>query len=138
MPQAGPSVSRAFVYGTLLVPEIAQAVVGRRFRGRPATLGGYARYRVRGAVYPGVVRDASCSVEGLLYEPVTEADWHRLDAYEGDQYERCVVRVHAGDAEVEAGCYVILPECRSILSDESWDIDDFVRTHASRFRVDWD
>jgi gamma-glutamylcyclotransferase (GGCT)/AIG2-like uncharacterized protein YtfP len=44
-----------FTYGTLMFPEVWQAVVGRQFETTPAQLPGYEIYRVAGALYPGII-----------------------------------------------------------------------------------
>jgi gamma-glutamylcyclotransferase (GGCT)/AIG2-like uncharacterized protein YtfP len=44
-----------FTYGTLMFPEVWQAVVGRQFETTPAQLPGYQIFRVRDAVYPGII-----------------------------------------------------------------------------------
>ncbi len=38
------------------------------------------------------------------------AHWARLDAFEGEAYERVVVVVETGDGPVEAWIYALLPE----------------------------
>ncbi len=132
------SPPRVFVYGTLMVPEIVRAVLAESFVGKAARLPGYARYRMRGVVYPGVVAAAESEVIGLLYEPVSAQHWRLLDAYEGEQYQRRVVQVQVGEAVVQAGCYVVAPESFSLLTESPWDLEEFTRSHAARFRLDWD
>ena len=44
-----------FTYGTLMFPEVWQAVVGKDFETTPAQLPGYQIFRVRDAVYPGII-----------------------------------------------------------------------------------
>ena len=45
----------AFVYGTLLAPEVVKTLIKRVPKMVPAHLKGFTRYRVRGEVYPAIV-----------------------------------------------------------------------------------
>ncbi|MCB1087758.1 MAG: gamma-glutamylcyclotransferase, partial [Verrucomicrobiae bacterium] len=57
-----------FAYGTLLVPRIWRGVVGREFPNQPATLPGFAIYRVEGADFPGIIPSEGASiVPGRLF-----------------------------------------------------------------------
>jgi gamma-glutamylcyclotransferase (GGCT)/AIG2-like uncharacterized protein YtfP len=45
----------AFVYGTLMAPEVLNLLIKRVPESRAATLKGYARYRVKGQVFPAII-----------------------------------------------------------------------------------
>lgn len=75
---------------------------------QPAILYGYRRHRVRGAEYPAIVSvietedknsasipssTARTSVLGTLVSGLTDGDIHRLDIFEGGEYERKSVTV---------------------------------------------
>jgi Gamma-glutamyl cyclotransferase, AIG2-like len=60
------SASRAFVYGTLQVPRIVKALLKREPETKPAKLQGYARYRVKDALFPAIVPEPSSSVQGMV------------------------------------------------------------------------
>ena len=57
-----------FVYGTLMFPEVLKALINRVPRMEPAAIHGYRRHRIRGQVFPGVVRapGPDARVPGLL------------------------------------------------------------------------
>lgn len=118
-----------FAYGTLLVPEIWSAVVGREFPSEPATLAGFHIRRVRDASFPGIVatgrpRDL---VAGRVFRDVDAPSLARLDAYETDLYERIGVTVTTGSGVPRrADVYVIARDARSRLSDETWTLDGFL------------
>jgi gamma-glutamylcyclotransferase (GGCT)/AIG2-like uncharacterized protein YtfP len=132
--------SALFAYGTLLVPEIALAVIGRLPPSRPAHLNGFARYLVTHEVYPGLVREAGASVAGKLYIDLEERDWIRLDEYEGELYERCSVEVKLGQPQevTTAQCYVVPTRSAAVLSTEPWELGHFVAHHRSGFGVSWE
>jgi hypothetical protein len=77
---------------------------------KPAILHGFRRHRVRGADYPGIVQvnkttttkldagsniDGAASVLGTVVSGLTDGDIHRLDIFEGAEYEKekVIVRV---------------------------------------------
>jgi gamma-glutamylcyclotransferase (GGCT)/AIG2-like uncharacterized protein YtfP len=104
-------LERLFVYGTL-APGRANDHVLRDVPGtwQEGTIRGHRRNEGWGARhgYPGVVVDAAgAPVNGYLFSSVAlEAEWKRLDEFEGVQYERVKVDVHlAGGHVVTAYVY---------------------------------
>jgi gamma-glutamylcyclotransferase (GGCT)/AIG2-like uncharacterized protein YtfP len=82
--------ARLFVYGTLMRAKVVRGLIGRVPAAREATLRGFARCRLRGRTYPGLVGDEGGSVSGMVYE-VTREELDVLDQYEGPDYERVLV-----------------------------------------------
>jgi gamma-glutamylcyclotransferase (GGCT)/AIG2-like uncharacterized protein YtfP len=83
-------------------PEIMARVCGRPvgLACEAAWLEGYERRPVRGQEYPGIVaRLGAEALRGVLYRGITAQEWARLDAFEGSEYERVQVMVHAGSAD---------------------------------------
>ena len=123
-----------FTYGTLMIPSVMEAVTGRRFASRKATLRGYARFRVKGASYPGLVEAAGATTDGVLYLDVDAASVVRLDAFEGAFYQRTRVEVYTPEHDRwPAEVYVVPPHHRAHLSSEAWRLDDFRREHLEAF-----
>jgi len=123
-----------FTYGTLLFPEVMEAVAGRVFASVPATLAGFARVCVRGAVYPGAREEAGGSIAGLLHRDVDAAALARLDRFEGELYERRRVRVALGDGtSIDAEVYVVPPTFVARLEPRAWDPDRFRREHLAAY-----
>ena len=56
-----------FAYGTLMFPEVWRQVVGTPHSGTPAAAHGYAAYRVKNAVYPGLVCEEDSSTSGQVF-----------------------------------------------------------------------
>ncbi|KAJ5602532.1 Disease resistance protein Aig2 [Penicillium hordei] len=103
-----------FFYGTLMVPQILHKVIHGQenpepwqkamLHFQPAILHGYRRHRVQNADYPGIVEvpetateteklsapeiSAGTSVIGTLVSGLTDGDVHRLDRFEGSEYEK--------------------------------------------------
>lgn len=120
-----------FAYGTLLVPEIWRAVAGRDFPSSPATLRGYAIFRVRDADFPGIARTESGGlVPGRVFFDLDAETVARLDAYEDTFYERLpVCPADERGLPVDAEAYVVPNRNRALLSGETWTLDWF-RAHA--------
>jgi len=80
-----------FVYGTLLFPDVLQAVLGRVPIMTPASLPGWRAAALPGRVYPGLVPATDGSGRGAAGQVLTglsAGEWAVLDAFEGDAYDR--------------------------------------------------
>jgi gamma-glutamylcyclotransferase (GGCT)/AIG2-like uncharacterized protein YtfP len=116
-----------FAYGTLTVAAVMRAVNGAVPPSRPALLPGYARYRVRGQVFPAIIPRAGGATPGVLYDGLDGPALARLDRFEGDRYERRLLSVYpAGGAAVSAYTYVLSQDHAGDLTDEPWDPAGFV------------
>jgi hypothetical protein len=124
---------RLYAYGTLQLTPIISLIVGRPLEGQPATLSGYARYRIADRVYPGIVEATGGSVSGVMYAGLDATEMDRLDTYEGPLYERRDLLVEVGGALIPACTYVLRPEHAQRLSTESWDIAQFRREHLEGY-----
>ncbi|MDR2550115.1 MAG: gamma-glutamylcyclotransferase [Desulfobulbus sp.] len=126
-----------FCYGTLQSPLVMKAVTGQSYEGREATLHHWARYRVRGSEYPGITHQTDSVVSGKLYWGLDEQAMEKLDAFEGDKYERVIVQVTMADgSEEDAYVYAIRNDCRKMLSNDPWDFDRFLQNGLEKF-IHW-
>jgi gamma-glutamylcyclotransferase (GGCT)/AIG2-like uncharacterized protein YtfP len=123
-----------FAYGTLMIPEVMYAVTTREFRFKNATLRGYARFTVKGESYPGIIPVTDAVTEGIIYFDVDELSLTRLNAFEGDLYQRTPVRVETEKDEIlNAETYIIRPEYRGYLSSKKWNVKEFNQKHLEVF-----
>ena len=123
-----------FCYGTLQFPEVMERVTGRRFQGTRAMLDNFARYRIKNAVYPGVIAEHGAATEGILYFDVDAESMHYLDIFEGTPYFRRQLPVRASDGEtVMAEVYVVDDQQRQTLTQERWDKQEFARLHLQTY-----
>lgn len=118
-----------FLYGTLQFPAIFEAVTGRRLEAESAVLEGYARFRVRGEAFPGIVAAAGAHVPGVICPGIDPVSLARVDRFEGEMYRREAVEVRAGrdGRAVAAETYVVRPRWRRLLADAPWDPGEFAR-----------
>lgn len=114
-----------FTYGTLMVPAVMTAVCARRYRHAEATLTGFARFVVRGAMYPAIVPRAGARTDGRVYFDVRPVSLAHLDAYEGALYERRPVHVETGGASLSALTYVIAESFRDRVGVRAWSLQRF-------------
>jgi len=128
-------VQPIFVYGTLMAPpllawvltgssENTTSVLSRRKR---AHISGFRRHPVRGSDYPALVRTKGSIVDGFLVFPKDQAEWNKLDNFEGEAYDRILVCA-VGEDGVEFEAYVYLwagPE--DALDTGEWDFAYFER-----------
>jgi gamma-glutamylcyclotransferase (GGCT)/AIG2-like uncharacterized protein YtfP len=120
---------RLFAYGTLMWPEVLEAVIGRQLDGSPATLSGYLRLRVKGEHFPAVIASDADAVEGVLYENLCAEDFGHLDRFEGEEYDRKVVRISGVDAQV----YVLAACCHHLAEQHPWHAAEMQPEHLAAF-----
>ena len=114
-----------FAYGTLMFPAVIKSVIGRIPDSRPGVINHYQRLRVAGELFPGLIRENSKSVEGLLYLSITGGEWERLTAFEDDFYKLQEVTVECPETSVSALAFIVPPSRKSLLSDKPWNPDFF-------------
>ncbi len=123
-----------FAYGSLTFAEVIAAVTGEKHSGTEATLSGFARYRVSGATYPGLIRSVGDSVDGILYADVDSVSFDCLDKFEGKYYKRQSVDVVTEqNSKRSAETYIIRREFEHLLSQEPWDSVHFRQNHLNAF-----
>jgi gamma-glutamylcyclotransferase (GGCT)/AIG2-like uncharacterized protein YtfP len=117
-----------FTYGTLMFPKVWQAVVGRSFATVEGEARGFAIYRVRDAVFPGILAQGHDDfVRGVVYLDVDDASLARLDRFEDDFYQREALSITCDDGQQRsAEAYVVPAQNRAVLTAETWQPDAFV------------
>jgi gamma-glutamylcyclotransferase (GGCT)/AIG2-like uncharacterized protein YtfP len=125
---------RLFCYGSLRIAKVMRAVIGRVPPGREAELEDHAPRRIRDASYPGAAPLAGAKMPGCVYEGVSDAEFLRLDEFEGEPYSRELRKVRLADgALIEAWVYLLPAERLDWLTDEPWDLESFRRDGLSDF-----
>jgi gamma-glutamylcyclotransferase (GGCT)/AIG2-like uncharacterized protein YtfP len=123
-----------FTYGTLMIPSVMHMVTARDFRSQKAILKNYARFRVKGELYPGIIPVTDAATRGIIYFHVDELSLDRLDRFEGSLYERTRVRVEAREKQIfHAQTYVIRSKYLGYLSRDTWDADAFIKKDLKMF-----
>jgi gamma-glutamylcyclotransferase (GGCT)/AIG2-like uncharacterized protein YtfP len=109
-------------YGSLMFPPVMKAVTGREFPSRKARVKDYARFKVKGESYPGLIPLVGTVTEGVLYLNVDALSVRRLDDFEGEMYQRVEVQADGLEGEsITAHAYVLRAKYRNRLSSSEWD-----------------
>ena len=117
-----------------MFPEVWQRIHVGEFPSLPATLPGFAIYRLKEAVFPGIVRaEPNAQVSGLLYFNLDEDALFELDAYESDLYDRIGVIAATDNGLVESTAYVIRESRREALTNEVWDPKWFEQHELAKY-----
>ncbi|MCY4614288.1 MAG: gamma-glutamylcyclotransferase [Nitrospira sp.] len=119
-----------FTYGTLEIPEVMEAVTGRTLASAEGRARGFAKFLLRGRIYPGMtaVQGAICS--GRVYYDMDSRTLEILDAFEDEVYTRQRVDVEVTEGRsLQAYAYLILPQDRACLTSAAWQPDEFITKH---------
>jgi gamma-glutamylcyclotransferase (GGCT)/AIG2-like uncharacterized protein YtfP len=118
---------KLFVYGTLLSKGIWKSIVSGDYASDSAILNGYARKKVKRKNYPGLVERDGSKVEGMLYYDISEEDFRKLDAYEGEEYARTKVSVQLSSGKsIESFTYLFKKEYFGKLTKSEWALTGFL------------
>ncbi|MCU0917126.1 MAG: gamma-glutamylcyclotransferase [Planctomycetes bacterium] len=120
---------KLFTYGSLMFGEVWSQLVRGDYVKRPARLQGFTRRSVHADVYPVIFKSHSSDwVDGFVYFGVSDEDLSRLDAFEGDAYDRQTHTVVVEDFEKHAAEAYVLKDCYKYLVNNSrWDPQWFAR-----------
>jgi len=130
----GAVTRHCFTYGSLMWADIMARVCGHEFASEPASLADHRRHPVRGQDYPGLQAAPGGLVPGRLYLDVTPDAWQRLDAFEGEEYERAgVVVARADGTTLPAQVYRFRSAFADRLLAGEWDAQAFEREGRARF-----
>jgi gamma-glutamylcyclotransferase (GGCT)/AIG2-like uncharacterized protein YtfP len=123
-----------FTYGTLEVPDVMEAVTGRVFDSAEAITDGYARYLLKGRIYPGMTPVSGQATSGRVYFNVSRGTLERLDEFEDDIYVRQWIPVRTDEGHgFNAYAYIIEPKDRAVLSMNPWIREKFVKDHLATY-----
>lgn len=131
-----PVAMNIFTYGSLMFSQVWGKVVLGNYFSSPAMLNGYKRYRIRNETYPGLFEGKAIdSVSGVLYHDISADDLVRLDAFEGDYYERVPEKVAYEDRLIPAQVYIT--KHQYLQSEDPWDPEYFRKYQLSNFLVEY-
>ena len=122
-----------FVYGSLMFDEVWERVAGTRNAVIPAQTAGWEVRALTVGSWPGLVDVPGAVAEGMVRLEVSDEALARLDAFEGDFYERRTLTVRTADGEMTADAWVVAPGHRGAVLPERWDRERFARENLARF-----
>lgn len=129
-----------FAYGSLIIPEVWEAVTGELHRSEPGRISGFIRRTIRGATYPGIIAckpsGGDLEVDGAIYYDVGAEALDALDEFESDFYVRSAVDAIAtdgGGGPITCQAYLVPAANAHLLSDSEWDLERFAAEHLEEF-----
>ncbi|WP_319499859.1 gamma-glutamylcyclotransferase family protein [uncultured Draconibacterium sp.] len=122
-----------FVYGSLLFPEIAEGLCGKKLKSEEATLRGYSRFALKEADYPAIIKKNNAKVKGKVLLNLDENAIYLLTFYEGDDYGMAPVKVETNSGIVNAVAFVWMAG-NEFLEDFDWDEGQFESESLAFYR----
>tara|TARA_R110002110_G_scaffold90632_20_gene235629 strand:+ start:453 stop:869 length:417 start_codon:yes stop_codon:yes gene_type:complete len=119
-----------FFYGTLMDAQIFRAVTGRDlycYRPQEAMALSVARVFLPGQSYPTLIGRTGVKTSGLICQGMPPAVIHRLIAYEGRDYQTCLVPVHLRDGKRRVARTFVATRSPSLAARE-WTPDEWQRS----------
>jgi gamma-glutamylcyclotransferase (GGCT)/AIG2-like uncharacterized protein YtfP len=128
-----------FTYGSLMYIRVWEKVVRGRYDSAEATVCGFARKKVIGESYPGLIRASEDStVTGLLYYDVSDPDLGLLDNFEGEYYERIEIPcILPGGSVRPANTFLFKRAYSHLLDNDDWNPLEFNEDCIDRFIRDY-
>ena len=127
-------MAHLFTYGTLEIPEVMEAVTGRSWASAEARAKGFAKFLLKGRIYPGMIALQGAACSGRVYYHIDRRTLEILDAFEDEVYtrERIDVEVEEGRS-LQAYAYLIPLQHRECLTSAPWEPDEFITRHLVHY-----
>ena len=79
-------MTHVFTYGTLEIPEVMETVTGRSLASAEAWAKGFAKFLLKGRIYPGMTALPGAICSGRVYYHIDRRTLEILDAFEDEVY----------------------------------------------------
>ena len=123
-----------FTYGTLQFAEVMEAVTGLALPWVEAEAPGFAQFRLRDRIYPGMVAREGALTRGRVYTSMSHQTWELLDRFEDPVYRRELLEVFRPDGStMTAHAYVLPVAQQHLLSSDLWQMDWFSHVHLDGY-----
>lgn len=120
-----------FFFGTLMDEDVRTIVCDRPLPVHPAILRGWRRPHVAGRHYPMLVARPGGWVEGVVAENVDAESLHRLQIYEGWEYELRPFRLETTQGPLAAHVFVCPPGIAH--AEPEWRLNNWRLRHKRVF-----
>lgn len=127
-------MAHLFTYGTLEIPEVMEAVTGKAWASAEARAKGFAKFLLKGRIYPGMTAVQGSICSGRVYYHIDSRTLEVLDAFEDEVYARECIEVEVAEGRfLPAYAYLILPRDRECLTSTPWQPDEFMTKHLVHY-----
>jgi len=121
-------------YGSLTIPQVMTALLGKDFASEPIVINGYERFTLAGKRYPGLIESPGKSVDARIYFDLDPTSVEILDKFEDEIYDRVTISVETSSrGSVQARAYVVPLSNKNLLSTTPWIAEDFIKIHLSDY-----
>lgn len=112
-----------FGYGPLAFEDAASALSGGKLTGRPASVQGYQCSTLSSNGQPGMFPAENSSVEGVLFEGITENDMKVLEVFYDSYFEfkPLTVTLRGSTETVETQTWIIPDRHSDVMVAEPWN-----------------
>ncbi|BBP43619.1 gamma-glutamylcyclotransferase family protein [Thiosulfativibrio zosterae] len=125
-----------FTYGSLMYDPVWQSLVTQNYAFQTGLVRGFTRKSVVQQTYPALIpsaHTASC-VSGKVYLNVSAEDCIKLDAFEGEEYDRISLKVELETGgQILADTYVFKPEFYHRVDKSDWSVAEFEKQGLNQF-----
>lgn len=126
-----------FTYGTLMFSDVIHRIVHKKYPGQPAVVKGFKRTQIIGDVYPVAIPQNGACVEGVIYLNVNQKDCLRLDAFEGEYYQRIKTQAFESAKSEHplftCELYVLKAKYYKLASKKHWNPEAFSKNFIQSF-----
>jgi gamma-glutamylcyclotransferase (GGCT)/AIG2-like uncharacterized protein YtfP len=128
-----------FVYGTLMVPEIQEALLQRKVESKDAILEDFSAnciiYGQYITEYPFLKPSAGISVKGKIIYPISGMDLSLIKFYEGSEYILANVSVTVDGKDMDVPTFMLKKKDR-VEYGPLWEYNKFVSEYLESYKTD--
>jgi len=128
-----------FVYGTLMVPEIQEALLQRKIKSKDAILKGFTAncliYGQYVTEYPFLKPAQGEEVKGKIIYPITGIDLSIIKYYEGSEYLLAYVSVIVDGKDLDVPTFM-LKKMDRVEYGVKWNYEHFSREYLHSYTTD--
>ena len=123
-----------YTYGSLMFPEVMEALTERIFKFEDLRLYGFKRFKLKEKKYPGVIENENAFLSGRVWFDLDRQSLEILDAFEDKIYQRRTVSIETGEkGSIDTYLYVVTPDYVNLLEKSDWDFDFFRENYLDQY-----
>lgn len=129
-------MAHLFTYGSLMFSEVFENIVRNQYEHAAGHVHHFKRTCIRNGHYPVVLPSRQAeALLGVVYFDVSVPDLRRLDAFEGDYYQRqtTTAQLRTTGQCLDVALYVLKPRYRYLATQREWSPEEFQRRHQAHF-----
>lgn len=128
-----------FVYGTLMVPEIQEALLQKKVKSKDAILEGFSAnciiYGQYITEYPFLKPGTGISVKGKIIYPISGMDLSLIKYYEGSEYILANVSVTVDGKDMDVPTFMLKKKDR-VEYGPQWEYDKFISEYLESYTTE--